>query len=297
MKKEANKKGTTKKSAKETAPKGQVQKDQPGKEFKMEPQPDSAPDKSEVGRLEGKVAVISGGDSGIGRAVALAFVAEGASVVIAYLDEKKDAEETKKLIEKAEGVCFLISADITKVKACEKIVAKAIDRFGKIDILVNNAAVQYPQKSLTDITDEQLDKTFKTNILSYFYLTRAALPYLKKGASIINTTSVTAYRGSWHLIDYASTKGAIVGFTRSLATNLAKKGIRVNGVAPGPIWTPLIPSSFDKKKVSEFGKDVPLGRPGQPNEVAPSYVFLASEDASYMTGQIIHPNGGEIING
>lgn len=298
MKKEATKKEAKKKEVKaKKAPKGQVQKDQPGDEYKMDPRPESTPDDPEAGRLEGKVAIISGGDSGIGRAVALAFVAEGASVVLAYLDEKKDAEETKKLVGKAGGDCLLISADITEVKSCERIVAKTIDRFKKIDILVNNAAVQYPQNSLADITDEQLDKTFKTNILSYFYLTRAALPYLKKGASIINTTSVTAYRGSGHLIDYASTKGAIVGFTRSLATNLAKKGIRVNGVAPGPIWTPLIPSSFTKKQVAEFGKDVPLGRPGQPNEVAPSYVFLASDDASYMTGQIIHPNGGEIING
>lgn len=297
MKKDVSKQAAPKKSAKKKAPKAQVQKDQPGKEFKMDPQPDSAPDNPTVGRLEGKVAVISGGDSGIGRAVALAFVAEGASVAIAYLDEKKDAEETKELIKEAGGKCLLIAADIAKVKACEKIITKTIDKFGKIDILVNNAAVQYPQESLLDISDVQLDKTFKTNILSYFYLTRAALPHLKEGASIVNTTSVTAYRGSEHLIDYASTKGAIVGFTRSLATNLAKKGIRVNGVAPGPIWTPLIPASFDKKRVAEFGKDVPLGRPGQPNEVAPSYVFLASEDASYITGQIIHPNGGEIING
>jgi len=296
MKRESNLKAT-KKSAKKTAPKAQKQKDQPGDEYKMNPQPDSAPDDPRIGRLEGKIAVISGGDSGIGRAVALAFVAEGASVVLAYYDEKKDARETKELVEKAGGECLLISADVSKVKACEKIISNAIDKFKKIDILINNAAVQYPQKALTDITDEQLEKTFKTNILSYFYLTRAALPYMKKGASIINTTSVTAYRGSGHLIDYASTKGAIVGFTRSLATNLAKKGIRVNGVAPGPIWTPLIPSSFNKKQVAEFGKDVPLGRPGQPNEVAPSYVFLASDDASYMTGQIIHPNGGEIING
>lgn len=292
MKKEA-----TKNLAKKKAPKAQIQKDQPGDEYKMNPQPDAAPDDPEAGRLAGKIAVISGGDSGIGRAVALAFVAEGASVAIAYLDEEEDAKETKKLVDKAGGQCLLISADITKSKACEKIISKSIDKFGKIDILVNNAAVQYPQASLIDITDQQLEKTFRTNILSYFYLTKAALPYLKKGANIINTTSVTAYRGSGHLIDYASTKGAIVGFTRSLATNLAKKGIRVNGVAPGPIWTPLIPSSFNKKQVAEFGKDVPLGRPGQPNEVAPSYVFLASDDASYMTGQIIHPNGGEIING
>src|SRR5690606_1086935 len=235
--------------------------------------------------------------SGIGRAVALAFVAEGASVAITYLDEKEDAKETKTLIEKSGGTCLLISANITEVNACEKIITKTIDKFGKIDILVNNAAVQYPQTSLIDITDEQLDKTFKTNILSYFYLTRAALPYLKKGASIINTTSVTAYRGSGHLIDYASTKGAIVGFTRSLATNLAKKGIRVNGVAPGPSWTPLIPSGFHKNPVAEFGKDVPRASAGPPNEVAPSYVFLASDDASYMTGQIVPPIGGEIING
>lgn len=293
MKKETSKTETKKKSA----PKAQTQARQPGKEFKMDPKPDAAPADPKVGRLEGKVAVISGGDSGIGRAVALAFVAEGASVTLAYYDEKKDAQETEKLVKEAGGECLLVSADVAKVKSCENIIAKTIAKFGKIDILVNNAAVQYPQDSLADISDDQLEKTFKTNIFSYFYLTRAALPHLKKGASIINTTSVTAYRGSGHLIDYASTKGAILGFTRSLATNLAKKGIRVNGVAPGPIWTPLIPASFDKKHVAEFGKDVPLGRPGQPNEVAPSYVFLASEDASYMTGQIIHPNGGEVVNG
>jgi len=279
------------------APQAQKQDKQPGDQFKMDPQPESEADNAQKRKLEGKVAIISGGDSGIGRAVALAFVKEGAKVCIAYLDEKKDAEDTQELIKEAGGECLLIAGDVKDDKYCDSIVAKTIDVFGKLDILVNNAAVQYPQKSLLDISNEQLQRTFQTNIFAYFYLTRAALPYLKEGASIINTTSVTAYRGSEHLIDYASTKGAIVGFTRSLATNLAKKNIRVNGVAPGPIWTPLIPASFTKKEVAEFGKDVPIGRPGQPNEVAPSYVFLASEDASYMTGQIIHPNGGEIVNG
>lgn len=285
------------KETKDKAPKAQKQDKQPGDQFKMDPQPESNADNPQIKKLESKVAIISGGDSGIGRAVALAFVKEGAQVCITYLDEDKDAKETEKLIKEAGGNCLLIAGDVRDDKHCDAIVAKTIDSFGKIDILVNNAAVQYPQKSLLDISNEQLQKTFQTNIFAYFYLTRAALPYLKEGASIINTTSVTAYRGSEHLIDYASTKGAIVGFTRSLATNLAKKNIRVNGVAPGPIWTPLIPASFSKKKVAEFGKDVPMGRPGQPNEVAPSYVFLASDDASYMTGQVIHPNGGEVING
>lgn len=285
------------KEKKDKAPKAQKQDKQPGDQFKMDPQPESKADNAQKRKLEGKIAIISGGDSGIGRAVALAFVKEGAEVCITYLDEEKDAKETEKLIKEAGGNCLLIAGDVRDDKHCESIVVKTIDSFGKLDILVNNAAVQYPQESLLDISNEQLQRTFQTNIFAYFYLTRAALPYLTEGASIINTTSVTAYRGSEHLIDYASTKGAIVGFTRSLANNLAKKNIRVNGVAPGPIWTPLIPASFSKKEVAEFGKDVPMGRPGQPNEVAPAYVFLASEDASYMTGQIIHPNGGEIVNG
>jgi NAD(P)-dependent dehydrogenase (short-subunit alcohol dehydrogenase family) len=218
-------------------------------------------------------------------------------VVISYLDEHQDAEETKRKIEEEGQECLLIAGDVGSEQHCIKIIEDTIARFGRLDILVNNAAVQFPQESIEDITAEQLEKTFRTNIFAYFYMAKAALKYLKKGGSIINTTSVTAYRGSSHLLDYASTKGAIVAFTRSLSQNLASKGIRVNGVAPGPIWTPLIPSTFPEDQVAEFGSDVPLARPGQPEEVAPSYLFLASNDSSYMTGQVLHPNGGEIING
>jgi NAD(P)-dependent dehydrogenase (short-subunit alcohol dehydrogenase family) len=269
----------------------------PGIEEKMEPKPiaiKAQPSK----KLEGKVALITGGDSGIGRAVALLFAQEGADIAISYLSEQRDADEVKRIVEEEFGKrCLLIGGDIRKERQCQKIVNNTIKEFGKLDILVNNAATQTEQKSLTAITDEQLYETFETNIISMFRITKFALPYLKKGSSIINTTSVTAYRGSPSLIDYSATKGAIVTFTRSLAHNLIDKGIRVNGVAPGPIWTPLIVGSFDKKKVSAFGSDVPMKRPGEPAEVAPCYLFLASEDASYMTGQILHPNGGEIING
>lgn len=269
----------------------------PGKEAKMQPKPLTLkPEPSK--KLGGKTALITGGDSGIGKAVALLFAKEGANVAISYLSEQKDAEEVKRLVEDEFGrECLLLPGDIRKERFCEKIVTATIKQFGKLDILVNNAATQTEQKSLTDITDDQLYETFETNILSMFRITRFALPYLKKGSSIINTTSVTAYRGSPQLIDYSATKGAIVTFTRSLSANLAKKGIRVNGVAPGPIWTPLIVASFKGKKVAEFGSDVPLGRAGEPAEVAPCYLFLASEDASYITGQILHPNGGEIVNG
>lgn len=273
----------------------QHQSDQPGIEEEMTPKPEYAPKESGK-KLENKVALITGGDSGIGRAVALAFAQEGANVAISYLEEYDDAEKTLRLIEERGAKGILIPGDVSAKQHCQYVVNQTIRVFGKLDIVVNNAAQQYPQDSLENISEEQLMRIFGTNIFSYFFITQAALPHLKSGSCIINSSSVTAYRGSHHLIDYASTKGAIVAFTRSLSTNLAKKGIRVNGVAPGPIWTPLIPSTFSEEKVDEFGEKVPMGRPGQPNEVASCYLFLASEDASYMTGQFLHPNGGEIIN-
>lgn len=275
----------------------QTQKKQPGLESKMVPQPEFQPENKNAGKLKDKVAVITGGDSGIGRAVAVAFAEEGADVVIVYLDEHEDAKKTAEEIKEKDRTALLLAGDVSKENFCQKVIQKTIDKFGRIDILVNNAAVQYETDSPTDITKEQLLKTFGTNVFSAFYLSIAAIPHMKKGACIINSTSVTAYRGSDHLIDYSSTKGALVSFTRSMSAALAEKGIRVNAVAPGPIWTPLIPASFDAKQVAKFGKDTPMKRPGQPNEVSPCYVFLASEDSSYMTGQVLHPNGGEIING
>lgn len=274
----------------------QTQRKQPGIEAKMTPQPEFMGQTEGSGRLEGKVAIITGGDSGIGRAVAVAFAKEGASVAISYLDETEDAEKTQQIVEQLGRRCLLIPGDISDEKHCRAIVEQTVKALGHLDILVNNAAMQFPQDSVGDISAEQLQKTFAVNVFSHFYLSRFALPHLKKGSSIICTTSVTAYRGSKELLDYASTKGAIVSFVRSLSASLAKKGIRVNAVAPGPIWTPLIPATFDAKKVSTFGSDVPLGRAGQPEEVAPCYVFLASDDASYITGQVLHPNGGEIVN-
>jgi NAD(P)-dependent dehydrogenase (short-subunit alcohol dehydrogenase family) len=276
----------------------QKQQKQPGVEGEMIPEP-IFQDSRYVGsnKLKGKVALISGGDSGIGKATAIAFAKEGADVAIIYLEEHKDAKETKKLVEQFNRKCLLIDGDAGSESFCKNAVKKVISKFKKLDILVNNSAVQFPQDSILDIKEKQLELTFRTNIFSYFFLTKAALPHLKKGSSIINSTSVTAYRGSHHLIDYASTKGAIVAFTRSLAQNLADKGIRVNGVAPGPVWTPLIPSSFKAEQVAEFGMNVPLKRAAQPYEIAPTYVFLASNDSSYFTGQVLHPNGGEIIGG
>lgn len=284
------------KGAKKQIRKPQEQR-RPGTESKMKPQPVFEPEHKGSGRLKDKVALITGGDSGIGRAVAVLFAKEGADVAISYLNEHSDAEETKVNIEKFGRSCLLIPGDISKENNCIKAVQKTVKYFKQLDILVNNAALHWDAESLEDITTKQLLDTFSTNIFSYFWVTKAALPHLKEGGCIINSSSVTAYRGSSTLIDYASTKGAIVAFTRSLASNLAEKGIRVNGVAPGPIWTPLIASSFDKKRVAKHGSDVPMKRAGEPVEVAPSYLFLASSDASYITGQFLHPNGGEIING
>jgi NAD(P)-dependent dehydrogenase (short-subunit alcohol dehydrogenase family) len=275
----------------------QTQSRQPGIESKMRPRPEfEALSEPKHGKLEGLAALITGGDSGIGRAVAVAFAQEGADVAIVYLDEHEDARTTKLEVEKLGRQCIIIAGDVGDPAFCADAVSLTLEEFGKIDILVNNAAEQHPQESLWDITPEQLEKTFRTNIFACFYMAREALEFLRPGGVIINTSSVTAYRGSDHLIDYASTKAAIVGFTRSLALSLADKGIRVNGVAPGPIWTPLIPATFEAKEVAEFGSDVPMGRAGEPNEVAPSYVFLASSDSSYMTGQMLHPNGGEVVN-
>ena len=275
----------------------QKQTRRPGLESKMTPRPEAeSPQYRACGKLEGKVALITGGDSGIGRAVAIAYAKEGADVAIVYLNEHQDAEETRKQVEQEGRRCLLMAGDAGQEDFCQEAVAKTVEALGHLDILVNNAAEQHPQDSLEKITAEQLERTFRTNIFSYFYMARAALPHLQPGSAIINTTSVTAYRGSEHLIDYASTKGAIVAFTRSLALSLAEKNIRVNGVAPGPVWTPLIPSTFPPDKVASFGSDTPLGRAGEPSEIAPSFVFLASSDGSYFTGQVLHPNGGEVIN-
>lgn len=276
----------------------QHQNQQPGVESKMDPEPISVdPNYKGSGKLTDKVAIITGGDSGIGKSAAIYFAKEGADVAIVYLEESSDAKETRQLIEAEGRKCLLISGDIGSETFCKDVVQQTIDEFGKIDVLVNNAGEQHPQKSLLDITSEQLERTFRTNIFSFFYMTKAVLPHLHKGASIINTASITAYAGNEQLIDYSSTKGAIVTFTRSLSMSLAPQGIRVNGVAPGPIWTPLIPSTFTADKVAKFGTDTPMGRAGQPYELAPSYVFLASDDSSYITGQMIHVNGGKVVNG
>lgn len=282
-----------KKQTKKVQQKPQTQSKQPGIESKMEPAPEFESIIPDGGRLKNKVAIITGGDSGIGRAISVAFAKEGADVVISYLNEHDDAKTTRKEVEKFGRKCYLVSGDISKEKQSDKIVDTAIAKFGRIDIVVNNAAVQYPQDSIAEISSKQLEETFKTNVFSQFYLVKAALKHLKEGANIINTASVTAYRGNPELIDYSSTKGAIVAFTRALSASLLKNGIRVNGVAPGPIWTPLIPATFDAEKVAKFGSDTLMGRVGQPNEVASCYVFLASDEASYISGQVLHPNGGE----
>jgi NAD(P)-dependent dehydrogenase (short-subunit alcohol dehydrogenase family) len=287
-----------KKSNKKAIRPAQHQKRQPGLQTKMRPQPKSEKNTHQgSGKLKNKVVLITGGDSGIGRAAAIAFAREGADLVVLYLNEHGDAKETKRQVEQEQRRCLLIAGDIGDERFCIRSVKQAMKEFQRIDVLVNNAAVQFPQRDIRKITARQLEKTFRTNIFSFFFMTKAVLPHLKAGSAIINTTSVTAYRGSESLLDYSSTKGAIVSFTRSLAANLAPRKIRVNGVAPGPIWTPLIPATFGPKHVAEFGSDVPMKRAGQPAEVAPCFVFLASEDASYMTGQILHPNGGEVING
>jgi NAD(P)-dependent dehydrogenase (short-subunit alcohol dehydrogenase family) len=273
----------------------QTVKKKQGKEKQMQPRPVFEKER-DVLRLRNKTAIITGGDSGIGKAVAIAFAKEGADVVIAYREDDKDARSTAERIEEIGQQCLLIAGDISKPAHCKKIIQQTINRFGKVDVLVNNAGVQFPQTDLSDITPQQLKKTFETNIFAMFYLVQAAESHLKEGACIINTTSVTAYRGSSHLLDYSATKGAIVSFTRSLSAYFAKQKIRVNGVAPGPVWTPLIPVTFPPSHVAEFGSDTPLGRAGEPVEVAWSYVFLASDEASYITGQILHPNGGEIVN-
>lgn len=268
----------------------------PGLQHKMKPQP-KVKKTEQIKKLDGQVAIITGGDSGIGQAVAVAFAEEGADVVVIYLKEHSDAKETQRLVEEKGKECLLISGDIGNEKFCKDAIKQTVAKFGKIDILINNAAEQHPKESIEDITEKQLEKTFRTNIFSFFFMTKAALKFLvKTKGKIINTSSVTAYRGSEKLLDYSSTKGAIVAFTRSLSLALIDKGIRVNGVAPGPIWTPLIPSTFKGKKVETFGSDVPMKHAGEPAEVAPCYVFLASDDASYISGQFLHPNGGEIVN-
>jgi len=264
----------------------------------MNPKPSSIRDSYQPsGKLETKVALISGGDSGIGRAVALAFSREGADIVITYLNEHDDAAETQKRVEESGRRCLVVAGDVGNEPFCRQLIDQIIKECGRLDVLINNAAEQHVQQNLENISAEQLEKTFRTNIFSYFFLTKAALPHLKNGSSIVNTASVTAYHGDEQLIDYSATKGAVVAFTRSLALALIPKGIRVNAVAPGPIWTPLIPASFAEQDVAKFGQDTPFKRAGQPAEVAPCYVFLASEDSTYMTGQVLHPNGGTIING
>jgi NAD(P)-dependent dehydrogenase (short-subunit alcohol dehydrogenase family) len=275
----------------------QHQSQRPGLEIEMHPRPRARGEHYKpAGKLDGKCALITGGDSGIGRAVAVFFAKEGADVAISYLNEHEDAAETKRLVEAEGRQCVTISGDIGDENFCRELVDRAAQALGKLDVLVNNAAEQHPKKSIDEISAAQLEKTFRTNIFSMFYLVKAALRYLKSGSTIINTASVTAYRGSEALLDYSATKGAIIAFTRSLSQNLIEKGIRVNGVAPGPIWTPLIPSTFPADKVEKFGADTPMKRPGEPEEVAPCFVFLASDDSSYMAGQMLHPIGGEVVN-
>lgn len=274
----------------------QQQSRQPGREQQMAPRPVYIREGYRgSGRLENRVALITGGDSGIGRAVAVHYAREGADLAIVYLEEHSDAEETKRLVQAEGRRCVLIAGDVARQEFCHEAINRTVEALGRLDILVNNAAEQHPQTKLEDISSEQLVRTFSTNIFAYFYMAKAALPHLQAGSVILNNTSVTAYRGSSHLLDYSATKGAIVAFTRSLSLALAEREIRVNGVAPGPIWTPLIPASFPAEQVKKFGQDTPLGRAGQPAEVAPAYVFLASQDSTYITGQTVHPNGGGFV--
>lgn len=276
-------------------PQPQQQEHQPGDTQSMQPEPqDKMKHYLPAGKLRGKVALVTGGDSGIGRATAIGLAKEGADVAIAYLEEDNDADITRNHIEQEGRRCIGIKGDIGDEGFCQQVVQQVAREFGRLDILINNAAEQHVTASIADITAQQLEKTYRTNLFGMFYLTKAALPHLKEGASIINTASITAYAGSPQLLDYSTTKGAIVAFTRSLSQQLVKQGIRVNAVAPGPIWTPLIPASFSADKVEKFGQSTPMGRPGQPDEVAPAFLFLASDDASYMSGQVLHPNGGEI---
>jgi NAD(P)-dependent dehydrogenase (short-subunit alcohol dehydrogenase family) len=266
----------------------------PGSEAKLEPKPDWEPRYPGSGRLKDKTVLVTGGDSGIGRAVAALFAREGADVAIVYLCEHEDAARTKQIVEKEGRRAITIAGDIGNKEFCEQAVKQAVDQLGKLDVLVNNAGEQHPDKDIRDISEEQLRRTFQTNIFGMFFMTQAARAHLRKGAAIINCTSVTTYKGSPDLLDYSSTKGAIVAFTRSLAKNLVRDGIRVNAVAPGPVWTPLNPSGGQPpEEIKDFGKDTPMGRPGQPNEVAPCFLFLACDDSSYMTGQVLHPDGGE----
>lgn len=272
--------------------------DKPGLEAEMTPQPlYDDPDYKAAGKLEGKVAIVTGGDSGIGRAISIIYAKEGADVVIVYLNEHQDAHETRRLVEEKGRRCLLMDGDVGSEAFCREVVQKTVETFGKLDILVNNAGIHWEAPDIEHLDMELMERTFRTNIFSWFYLTKAAVPHLKEGSAIVNTTSVTAYKGSGHLLDYSSTKGANETFIYSLSQELVERGIRVNGVAPGPIWTPLIPSSFDAEEVKEFGKNVPMKRAGQPAEVATCYVFLAAKDSSYMTGQILHPNGGTIVHG
>lgn len=276
----------------------QTQEQQPGIESEMTPKPEAVDEtRQPSNKLKGKVAIVTGGDSGIGRAVAVLFAKEGADVAISYLNEHTDAEETKRLVEAEGRKCLIIPGDIGFEEHCQNVVEQTVKELGKLDCLVNNAAEQHSVESIADETAEQIERTFRTNIFSMFFMTKAALKHLTEGATIINTTSVTAYKGSPQLLSYSSTKGAIVAFTRSLSQALVEKKIRVNAVAPGPIWTPFIPSTMPPEKVEKFGQDVPMKRPGQPEELAPAYVYLASEDSSYVAGQVLHVNGGEVVNG